>query len=65
VHISCHPDFSKSWLLGDGTRVLHRGDVPILGLHHFVHAHILREESDYTISMLYEGGSKALWFDPT
>jgi hypothetical protein len=29
------------------------GDVPILGLYHFVHAHILREEPDYSISMLY------------
>jgi hypothetical protein len=37
------------------------GDVPILGLDHFVHAHILHEELDYTISMLYAGGSKALW----
>jgi hypothetical protein len=29
------------------------GDVPILGLAHFVHAHILREEPDYSTSMLY------------
>jgi hypothetical protein len=29
------------------------GDVPVLGLDHFVHAHILREEPDYSISMLY------------
>jgi hypothetical protein len=36
------------------------GDVPILGLDHFVHAYILCQESDYNISMLYEGGSKAL-----
>jgi hypothetical protein len=35
-------------------------DVPILGLTHFVHAHILREEPDLSISMLYEGGSKAI-----
>jgi hypothetical protein len=34
------------------------GDVPILGLDHFVHAHILREEPDYSISMLY--GHKAI-----
>jgi hypothetical protein len=34
------------------------GDVPILGLDHFVHVHILREESDYSISMLY--GHKAI-----
>jgi hypothetical protein len=29
------------------------GDVPILGLDHFVHAHILCEEPDYYVSMLY------------
>jgi hypothetical protein len=29
------------------------GDVPDLGLDHFVHAHILREEPDYSLSMLY------------
>jgi hypothetical protein len=35
------------------------GDVPILGLDHFVHVHILREEPDYSVSMLY--GRKAIW----
>jgi hypothetical protein len=35
------------------------GDVPVLGLDHFVHAHILREEPDYSVSMLY--GRKAIW----
>jgi hypothetical protein len=34
------------------------GDVPSVGLDHFVHAHILREEPDYSISMLY--GRKAI-----
>jgi hypothetical protein len=34
------------------------GDVPILGLDHFVHAHILREEPTYSVSMLY--GHKAI-----
>jgi hypothetical protein len=34
------------------------GDVPIVGLDHFVHVHILREEPDYSISMLY--GHKAI-----
>jgi hypothetical protein len=29
------------------------GDVPILGLDHFVHAHIMREEPDHSLSMLY------------
>jgi hypothetical protein len=30
-----------------------KGDVPVLGLHHFVHANILHEESNYSVSMLY------------
>jgi hypothetical protein len=30
-----------------------KGDVPILGLDHFVHVHILCEEPDYSVSMLY------------
>jgi hypothetical protein len=34
------------------------GDVPVLGLDHFVHAHILHEEPDYSVSMLY--GRKAI-----
>jgi hypothetical protein len=34
------------------------GDVPVLGLDYFVHAHILHEEPDYSISMLY--GRKAI-----
>jgi hypothetical protein len=29
------------------------GDVPILGLDHFVYAHILREEPDHSLPMLY------------
>jgi hypothetical protein len=29
------------------------GDVPVLGLDHFVHAHILREEPDHSLSMMY------------
>jgi hypothetical protein len=29
------------------------GDVPVLGLDHFVHVHILHEEPDHSISMLY------------
>jgi hypothetical protein len=35
------------------------GGVPVLGLDHFVHAHILRVEPDYSVSMLY--GRKAIW----
>jgi hypothetical protein len=34
------------------------GDVPILGLDHFAHAHILREEPNHSLSMLY--GSKVI-----
>jgi hypothetical protein len=34
------------------------GDVPVLGLDHFVHTHILREEPYYSVSMLY--GHKAI-----
>jgi hypothetical protein len=34
------------------------GDVPIFGLEHFVHMHILREEPDYSVPMLY--GHKAI-----
>jgi hypothetical protein len=33
-------------------------DVPILGLDHFVHTHILREEPDHSLSMSY--GRKAI-----
>jgi hypothetical protein len=29
------------------------GDVAILGLDHFVHAHILREEPNHSLFMLY------------
>jgi hypothetical protein len=34
------------------------GDVPVLGLDHFVHVHILHEEPDHYLSMLY--GRKAI-----
>jgi hypothetical protein len=30
-----------------------KGDVSVLGLDHFVHAHILREEPDYCLSIMY------------
>jgi hypothetical protein len=29
------------------------GDAPVLGLDHFVHTHILHEETDHSLSMLY------------
>jgi hypothetical protein len=35
------------------------GDVHIPGLDHFVHAHILHEEPDHSLSILY--GHKAIW----
>jgi hypothetical protein len=34
-------------------------NLPVLGLDHFVHVHILREEPDHSLSMLY--GCKAIW----
>jgi hypothetical protein len=34
------------------------GDVPILGLDHFVRTHILHEDPNYSVSMLY--GCKAI-----
>jgi hypothetical protein len=34
------------------------GDVPVLGFDHFVHVHIVREEPNYFVSMLY--GCKAI-----
>jgi hypothetical protein len=36
------------------------GGVPIIGLSHFVHAHVLCEEPNHSISMLYEGRNKVL-----
>jgi hypothetical protein len=30
------------------------GDVPFLGLDYFVHAHILREKPDHSLSMMYD-----------
>jgi hypothetical protein len=36
-----------------------KGDVPVLGLNHFVHMHILCEEPNYFVSMLYS--RKAIW----
>jgi hypothetical protein len=35
-----------------------KGDVPVLGLDHFLHAHILHEEPNHSLSMLY--GRKAI-----
>jgi hypothetical protein len=34
------------------------GDIPFLGLDHFVHAHILHEEPDHSLSILF--GRKAI-----
>jgi hypothetical protein len=35
------------------------GNVPILDLDHFVHVHVLREEPNHSLSMMY--GCKAIW----
>jgi hypothetical protein len=51
VNIGCHEMHNVAYI---------EGGVPILGLSHFVHAHVLCEESNYSISMLYEGGNKVL-----
>jgi hypothetical protein len=32
----------------------------MLGLSHFVHVHVLHEEPNHSVSMLYEGGNKVL-----
>jgi hypothetical protein len=45
--------------LGYSDLAYSEGDVPVLGLDHFVHAHILRKEPDYSLFMLY--GRKAIW----
>jgi hypothetical protein len=50
-HSACH----ESWY---SNLAYIEGNVPVLGLDHFVHAHILHEELDYSISMLY--GRKAV-----
>jgi hypothetical protein len=60
MHLVGHPYCSKYWVPRDAQRGLYRGGVPILGLSHFVHAHVLREELDHSISLLYEGGNKVL-----
>jgi hypothetical protein len=39
------------------------GDVPVLCLDHFVHAHILLEEPNHSLSMLY--GHKTIWLPNT
>jgi hypothetical protein len=44
--------------LGYSDLAYNEGDVPVLSLDHFVHVHILREDPDYSVSMLY--GRKAI-----
>jgi hypothetical protein len=46
--LDCH----ESWVFKNGQPGLHWGDVPVLGLDHFVHAHILREELNHSLSMM-------------
>jgi hypothetical protein len=61
VHIYGHLDCSKSWVPGDGIRVLYPE-----GMYQPWALTILCEEPDYSISMLYGGGTKALRLpDPT
>jgi hypothetical protein len=53
-HIECTS--FVTWIamnLGSSDLAYIEGHVPILGLDHFVHAHILCKETDYSISMLY------------
>jgi hypothetical protein len=40
--------------LGYSDLVYIEGGVPVVGLDHFVHAHIMREEPNYSVSMLYD-----------
>jgi hypothetical protein len=53
VDLHGHSDCHKSWVSGNVQLGLHWGDVPILDLDHFVHAHIMHDEPNYSISMLY------------
>jgi hypothetical protein len=41
------------WCLEMANLAYIEGDVHVLGLDHFVHVHILREEPDHSLSMLY------------
>jgi hypothetical protein len=50
VHLFGHSDCHESWVLK--FRQI-EGNVHVLGLDHFVHAHILCEEPDYSVFMLY------------
>jgi hypothetical protein len=49
MNLGC-PEMAKSAYI--------EGDVPMLSLDHFVHVHILRQEPDHSLSMLY--GRKAI-----
>jgi hypothetical protein len=46
------------WCLEMANLAYIEGDVPIFGLGHFVHTHILHKESDHSLSMMY--GRKAI-----
>jgi hypothetical protein len=50
VYLHGPSDCHESWVSGNGQ---HEGHVPILGLDDFVHTHILCEEPDDSLSMLY------------
>jgi hypothetical protein len=60
VHIYGHLDCSKFGGLEMAYVSYIQGNVLTLCLDHFVHTHILRKEPDYSISMLFAGGSKVL-----
>jgi hypothetical protein len=58
VYLHGHSDCHESWVSENGQLGHIGGDVPILDLDHIVHMHILREEPDHSLSMLY--GRKAI-----
>jgi hypothetical protein len=58
-HIECTSLVTRIAMnLGYSDLAYIEGDVPVLGLDHFVHVHILCEEPDYSVCMLY--GRKAI-----
>jgi hypothetical protein len=53
VYLYGHLDRHESWVSGNRQLTYIEGDVPVLGLDHLVHMHILREEPDHSLSLLY------------
>jgi hypothetical protein len=58
VYLHGHSDCHESGCL-EIANLAYIEDVPILGLDHFVHVHILRDEPNHSLSMLY--GRKVIW----